>query len=224
MRKSILNILKPIIAAIISLLALYKLNVFDYLTFIPNEYRYEVGITVYFAFFEILIETIFDCIGAKLFSNLDIVISSKNTFGDLTSTPQIDFNSMQIAEMFVKISATGTKKQFAATAIKIPCPSFVTMQVNEQNAAAVIDPDGDCIINLQRLFGNIYERTQIDCEFIISFIREPVSNAGNVKVRPIIVSSKKVTLISKLIIRYKTNSFILNLKEGNSHADYALVR
>lgn len=45
-------ILKAILIPVIAVWGLSKFNVFEYITFVPQEYQYEIGLTVYLALIE----------------------------------------------------------------------------------------------------------------------------------------------------------------------------
>lgn len=47
-------ILKAILVPIVAILFLNKFNLFEYITFVPEEYQYEIGLTVYLALIEAL--------------------------------------------------------------------------------------------------------------------------------------------------------------------------
>ena len=48
--------LKAILIPIVTVWGLSKFNVFEYITFIPEDYQYEIGLTVYLALIEALYE------------------------------------------------------------------------------------------------------------------------------------------------------------------------
>lgn len=55
MQKIVSGISLPILGAIVSLLATNTFNIFNYFPFVPDEYRYEICLTVYLAVFDFLI-------------------------------------------------------------------------------------------------------------------------------------------------------------------------
>lgn len=55
MIKKILKLVTPIFSAIIGLLVANKFNVFEFMTFVPEDYKYEVCITTYTEWVNIII-------------------------------------------------------------------------------------------------------------------------------------------------------------------------
>lgn len=89
---SVKVILRAILGPVFAVIALAKFNLFEYITFIPTEYQYEVGLTVYLACAEALLEIIQRC-GEKNCAKITCIFYRKANEINLSNIPAISCSS-----------------------------------------------------------------------------------------------------------------------------------
>ena len=96
MQKIVSGISLPILGAIVSLLATNTFNIFNYFPFVPDEYRYEICLTVYLAVFDFLIRIVYDLLVKilikKFHSEIQVIFCLPNTESDIGINPTVVFN------------------------------------------------------------------------------------------------------------------------------------
>ena len=112
MIRNISKVAKPLVVALIGVYFANKFNIFDFITFIPEEKSFDICITVYFAILEILSEFFAKSAYAKFTSEISVVLSLNNTEVSIDSTPIIKFNQSGLAEATITVSIVGRKKTF----------------------------------------------------------------------------------------------------------------
>lgn len=201
MIKRIWKIAASIISAVIGILAANQLNIFALMPFVPNDYVYEVCITVYFAIADIVLESLQEHFSEKIsrwfFSELEVIICQPGTSINFGTDAVLDFNADDLTEANISVKIAGTKKHFNDVDLLIKKPSFAEIQSSYRRREVQID-DENYRIKLAELFGN---SDYIKCEqkFKIAMIQDPVDGDSSVIISPEL--SKK-----RRNIRYKHNN------------------
>lgn len=209
------RVLFTLLAAFLGLLAVNIFNIFDYWLFIPEDYRYEVGITIYFAIADTTLTNTVDWIKENYYSRISCIMKVKGMKSNIFSTPEVDFNELDLAEVFLHIHVKGKKKSLSDVFIQIPSLAVASMQLNTRNTFATIIKDGSCIVKIGQLFGNVENQTEVEVEIPITFIKEPVDISSSIQITPKIsrTSTNRVgSLMRTLATHYSSNSFILKTK------------
>ena len=114
MQKIVSGISLPILGAIVSLLATNTFNIFNYFTFVPDEYRYEICLTVYLAVFDFLIRNVYDFLVRKLnkkfYSEIQVIFCLPNTESDIGINPRVVFNEEGQSQIDIRLKVSGQKK------------------------------------------------------------------------------------------------------------------
>lgn len=152
-----------------------KLNVFSYITFIPEAHSFDICLGIYITVLDLIFECLINYIG-NIRSKLFITFYSPNTEPLITSKPVLYFNSQDTADIKIKISVNGLKKHFKDTTVVIPKIMFATMQPSRNYNEMYINSDGDCIIEIYKLFGNTNQKVNMSFDYRLKFIKEPIDN------------------------------------------------
>lgn len=202
----IFTILKLIVVSLLSLWLLSKVNFFSFFSFIPETYVSEVGITTYFTVVSLFFDYLIECFKNKFQSELIAAIFVKDEEPSLNSIPKIVLNNDGLAEANINIKVNGRKKHFNDVKLLIPAYKFITMQVGQKSA--MIDSEGNLIINLEEMFPNNNEKYSNEMTIRVTFIKESDFNTRDIELKPVI---KKKMLFSR--IKYSCNAARLIEKE-----------
>lgn len=198
MIKKIWKIIAPVLSAIIGILAANKLNVFDFLPFVPDEYSYEICITVYFAVVDIIIDALMNGIlyfvKNRFMSELEVVISQQGTNINVGTDSFLEFNADDLTEANVLVKIKGRKNHFKNINLIIKKPAFAEIQSTYRRSEATLSRNNYCI-KLESLFGNsdFIDSSQT---FKIAMIQDPVDGDTSVILSPEL-SKKRCGLIYK---------------------------
>ena len=184
MIRNISKVAKPLVVALIGVYFANKFNIFDFITFIPEEKSFDICITVYFAILEILSEFFAKSAYAKFTSEISVVLSLNNTEVSIDSTPIIKFNQSGLAEATITVSIVGRKKHFSDFQLVVANSSFATMQANIHDREVSIDNTGNYIIDLEKMFGNTNSRIYVSSSFRITFAREFSDTERSIEISP----------------------------------------
>ena len=176
MVKKIFKILFPLLSAFIGLLLANHCNIFEFLTFVPKEYKYDVCITVYFALSEVLLNELYNCVKQKIVpyfrSSISVVFHPAQVEPDINTTPTIQFNSQGLAEINMTITIAGKKEHFEQSLLVIAAPDFADIQNNYKRDAVQVSGN-KYTVKLKDLFGEKSDATTTQT-FRIVFAQAPV--------------------------------------------------
>lgn len=198
MIKKAWKFIAPILSALIGILAANKLNIFDLLPFVPDEYAYEICITAYFAVADIIIDALMNgflnFIKSKFMSELEVVISQQGTNISVGTDIFLEFNTDDLTEANVLVKIKGRKNHFKNIDLIIKKPAFAEIQGTYRRSEAIVNRDNYCI-KLDSLFGNsnIIDTSQT---FKIAMIQDPVDGDTSVVLSPEL-SKKRFGLVYK---------------------------
>lgn len=179
-----------LVGSIFALLLAKWVNIFSYMSSIPNDKQYDVCIAVYFNLIETAITIIFERIEkiieknkTKIFS----IIHIKNEEPNLNSAPVIRFNEMGMAEFFLHIKMSGKCKKMIGK--KIVIQSFVQgdMQIGRRGSGVIIDNMGNLVIDLEQICGS-REYLNFEEDYRITLQRGLIDNSGSVVLKPELIS------------------------------------
>lgn len=160
MQKIVSGISLPILGAIVSLLATNTFNIFNYFPFVPDEYRYEICLTVYLAVFDFLIRIVYDLLVKilikKFHSEIQVIFCLPNTESDIGINPTVVFNEEGQSQIDIRLKVSGQKKHFHGKRIQISQIACADFQVNIKNEITEVEGN-NFYINLEKLFANSNE-------------------------------------------------------------------
>ena len=126
-------LLKSLIIPIIVVLSLSRFNVFEYMTFIPTDYQYEVGLTVYLALAECIYSLIENLIEQKKSTiSCTFYISSQDI--NIQNTPLIVCDdALGVASINCHLEVSGNLNTIRESVLNLELPSWLTAQINVQD-------------------------------------------------------------------------------------------
>lgn len=153
MRK-FLQVIVSFIGSLFALWLAHGINIFDYLTFVPQDKSYDVCITVYFTIVEaalnisytILIEWL-----EKQKVEIEAIMFTANEEPNRNTCPIIRFNDMGIAEVNMKVSLKGKRSQLKNKTIILHAMNQVEYQVGRRGSGAQVDNEGNYIVEIEKL-------------------------------------------------------------------------
>lgn len=192
-------ILKAILIPILVVWCLNKFNLFEYITFVPEEYQYEIGLTVYLALVESLFgfgENFIDSQKAKVVC----VFFESEADKDEKNIPSIICDeTIGVATINCFIELTGNLGRLRKCKLKLEVPSWLTAQVGTSDT--VLSYAGNL---LTWEFDKILPETGISNQSAtykgkISLIKNISGNNISIKLEP---------QMQKIIgVRFETNGF-----------------
>lgn len=202
------TLLTPAISAVIGLIVIDKWNVFTYFTVVPENMAYEVGITVYFASANAILEILKEFVKKhtkEFFSEIEVVISPPQMEATIESIPIIKFNDMGQAQAEIIVKIRGFKKHFQGSYVEIPSVSFATVQPTFRSKEVKINEMGVYRIDLEQLFARD-NKTNTKVSFRIVMAQETVDGDREVILEPKIFKKK-------LRVQYKHNKARLKAED-----------
>ena len=130
LKKIILAIIKAFIIPLIAIFILKKWNLFLYITFIPEDQRYDVGLTFYVALFEIIISALAEYLETK-HAHVKLIFFEVKSNENINNVPTIICNSNYgTASLSCHIILHGDYKLLKKCQIKMDYPSWLTTQIS----------------------------------------------------------------------------------------------
>lgn len=127
-------LLKSLIIPIIVVISLSYFNLFQYITFVPEDYCYEVGLTVYFAIAEALYSLAENCIKQNQ-AIVKCIFYSSDVDKDMNNNPTIVCNSgmLGVATINCHIELKGNLKKLRKCKINLNLPEWLSSQVSKSD-------------------------------------------------------------------------------------------
>lgn len=195
---------RPFLAVILGLIAISKFNLFDVITIVPEDYKYEVCLTLYVGLSEAIIRCIEDFLSNNSSSIQCIFSFDKRNF-DITNTPMIVLpdDNISIANVYCQIKVHGKVGFIKNSKIVLCFPDWVDVDVCRGTGVVEIHGNRSCVINLSN-FVNQDQRTVIETTQIIQFslLKATIDREGQY-----IVDSKLEKKRISLNYIFKSNKF-----------------
>ena len=207
---SVKVILRAILGPVFAVIALAKFNLFEYITFIPTEYQYEVGLTVYLACAEALLEIIQRC-GEKNCAKITCIFYRRANEINLSNIPAISCSSSTAgcASIKCKIILEGSSKVLRKCQLRLVLPAWLSSQV-EANSGLLNYRDQ--ILTLS--FGNAVPVNNQKATYVEELITIPfILNENDGILLNVLRPELVIPWRQKLKINCSTNSFQISNKE-----------
>ena len=189
------KLMKPVIITVGTLFALYKCNIFEFITIIPDNYKYDVGLTVYLAFFGFAYDWCDDYINSK---RAQIVC----TFYQLENVKIICDKSTGTAMICCELQLTGDSSRLRNCKLQMDLPQWLSSQV--KNTDIVLEYTSDTLIwTFDHLIPDSKEK-QVNVKYNVKipFINNNGENKVSFKLFPTIKNNKTM-------IDFRTNGFYI---------------
>lgn len=207
---NLLKIFRTVVIVLVGVYLANKYNIFDYISFIPEENSYDLCITTYISILEIFRSFLAEYINNKYMSELTVILSlKKDTEIYLESNPIIEPDGLDLAEAFLTIRINGRKEHFKNSQIKIPATEFATMQASLRDKEAKVDNDGNYIVELEKLFGSTDMKIMSSSLFTISFVKEPFETKRTIEIIP--EFERNTSHKKSFFVKYKCNKALLKV-------------
>lgn len=207
---SVKVILRAILGPVFAVMALAKFNLFEYITFIPTEYQYEVGLTVYLACAEALLEII-QRYGEKNCAKITCIFYRRSNEINISNTPAISCSSSTAgcASIKCKIILEGSPKVLRKCQLRLVLPAWLSSQV-EANCGLLSYHDQTLTFSFEKAIPVNNQRAAYVEELItIPFIL----NENDGVLLNILQPELVIPWPQKLIINCATNRFQISNKE-----------
>lgn len=177
---SIIKILiKSIVLPFIAMFMLNKWNCCDYITFIPQDYRFEAGLTFYMATLEAIVEFAkYFIMKASATITCTFYTDERHEYSHTRPSIQMSENSMGVASVWCHIILNGNYKKLLETEICLDIPQWFSAQLDANSNIT----QETCQIkwNASKLLPKHYNRREIHTEtrMKLSFIRTEETDAS----------------------------------------------
>lgn len=200
------KIVRPLLGAIVGLVAAEKFNLFSFLSFVNYEEAFNICITVYFALAEILLDEL--CAQIKNIwnnccSKICVTLYMPRSNPNINHNPEVQFNSQDSAEICIEIKMTGKKTDFKNSKLFLRHLSFADIQPNYRSSVVSVT-EGDYCVDLQAIFGGEEKRTEIIQNFKIVLSQCPVDGDSSSKLIPEITNKKRTLVFKKNYANVRT--------------------
>lgn len=124
-------ILKSLIIPIVAVISLNYFNLFEYVVFVPEDYRYEVGLTVYLAISETIYGLIESWIERKQ-ATVKCIFYVSDIDKDINNNPSImcDSEGMGVASVNCYVELKGNLKKLRKCKISLKLPEWLSSQAS----------------------------------------------------------------------------------------------
>lgn len=211
MMKKWIRLFLSLVGSIMALVMAHFCNIFNYISYIPQDKRYDVCIAVYFTLFETFIDIIFtwilECID-KIRTKVEVVMYLPSEVPNANTTPIVRFNDMGMAELRVQLSVIGNCKNVLSSEIVMKSIIQADMQFARRGTGSSIDENGNAIINLNDIVHN-RDTIQFEEDYKIVLQRGAIDNGVEIYLKPQINKHKKIS-----IVKFVTNGAKLVLEEN----------
>ncbi len=177
---SIIKILtKAVVLPIIAMFMLNKWNLCEYITFIPEDYRFEAGLALYMAMLEAVAEFIEYLITkANATITCSFYTDERREDGHAKPTIRMSDSSMGIASVWCHIILDGSYKKLSGTEICLDIPHWFSAQLDANSSLE--QNDHQIKWNVSTLLPEHDNKKEVHTEMRmkISFIRNNASEAS----------------------------------------------
>lgn len=185
--KIIWNLAKVIAGAVLGLVLAKWKNVFASLSFVPQEYAYDICVTVYISVCEILIGSMLDgilkCLRKRFVSKISVTIFLPQSGADIKHNPDIQFNQDGIAETIVEVEYDGLRRHFKGSKLVFRHLAFADIQYNAIREEVSLH-DGDYELDLETLFGGVEKHSVGKNRYRLLLIQYPTDAESSARFEP----------------------------------------
>lgn len=203
----IFKILKCVIMPICAIGGISVFNLFEYFSFIPEEYQYETGLAAYLAIMEVALDSVKKYIDSQR-SNIECIfykseIEKDNEYKKISPIAIFD-SEMDIANINVCLSVSGDIKYLRKCKLQMEIPSWLTAQTRKEDD--VLEYNGHLLIwNLSKLLPRTGSNRQNACyKSKISLIK---NNHNNISINLEPQIKIEGYFLKRKMIVFKTNGF-----------------
>ena len=123
-------LLKAILVPLLAVISLNKFNFFSYVTFVPDDYKFDVGLTVYLTLIEAFYEIVKRHI-AKSMSEIECVFYERKDSINIKNTPVFVCDSQSgVTTILCRIRLQGNVDNLRKCSLVLNLPTWLSSQVS----------------------------------------------------------------------------------------------
>lgn len=200
-------LLRSILGPLFAVFLVSKINIFDFITLVPDDVKYEAGLTVYLAFSE----AVFLIIGKIAENNcaaVTCIFFTRESEVDINNTPAISC-SIGTASIKCRVSLAGSARILRSTSLHLVLPVWLSSQIEKSNRILQYENQA-VLLSLGSLIpNNNRKKTEVEITVSIPFIQ----NMDEGILTNLLTPELKGTNLKRYLINYKTNGFKISNKE-----------
>lgn len=150
MMKTLLSIIKSILSVLLSIFVINRFNVFSLITFIPDEFSFEIYLTLYIAVFELGLTRFLEKIEKKYYGEINCVFYESNDKISKDSNPTISFNE-EVCYIKCSIHIRGSVDLFKDNKLIISLPNWVSVQSIDKSSILKSDGENRYVVLLSEI-------------------------------------------------------------------------
>lgn len=179
-------LIKATLIPLFAMFALSRWNICDYITFIPEHFRFEAGLALYMAILEAVVEIV-EYVVEQRHATITCIFYDNERREDSNTKPAININSsgMDVASVWCHIVLDGRWKQLKELQIILDVPNWFSIQPDK--TGIITQANGKVIWNIAELLPNHDNGTKqhLENRMKLSFIRNS-PNAIEIDLEPTI--------------------------------------
>lgn len=174
------TIIKGILMPIFAMFLVSRWNLFESILFVPDDYRFEAGLAIYFCVLEFLYAKAISKIKANK-AKIECLFYCSGQQESMTNIPVIQFRN-EVAYINGKVNISGKAKKLCKNTVLITMPNWVDIQIDGCENLIMIE-DNICKIRIDKII-NFREDTveSASVKFKIGLIKNYSSNQEYSKV------------------------------------------
>lgn len=166
-----ISIIKSILSVLISVLFINKLNILQFISIIPDEYSFEIYLTIYLSIFDFILNLIEEKIKSKFYGKIECIFHESNENIYIDSNPSISFVE-DVCFVYCTLKMKGPSSLFKDNSIIISLPNWFSVQADSKSIAKT-NVSNEFIIMLNELVSqNDINVEDIQVKIKLGFIRE----------------------------------------------------
>lgn len=199
--------LRAILGPVFAVIMVSKFNLFNYITFVPEEYKYEVGLTAYLAIAEAILEII-EIFGEKNSATVTCVFYRRESEINIKNTPTVSC-SMGTASIKCQIALSGSAKVLRDAKLSLVLPTWLSSQADMSNLIMKYDCQKITVPFNEVIPTNNQKVTSVEITIPIPLIQ----NMDDGILSNTLAAEIEAKWFNKIRIDYKSNSFTISNKE-----------
>ena len=127
-------LLKALLVPIIAVFFLNQFNIFEYITFVPEEYKFDVGLTLYLAILEAFAE-ILDHLYSNALAEVECIFFQKPEDINIKNTPVFICSDQTegVVSISCKVKLKGNVKKLKKCRLSMELPNWLTSQISQDS-------------------------------------------------------------------------------------------
>lgn len=127
-------LLKALLVPLIAVFFLNQFNVFEYITFVPEDYKFDVGLTLYLAILEALAE-ILEHLYSNALAEVECIFFQKAEDINIKNTPVFVCSDQTagVTSISCKVQLKGNVKRLKNCRLSLELPNWLTSQIPQNS-------------------------------------------------------------------------------------------